>query len=164
GFDSEEESEAEKEKANEVITQQMKVENAHNMTEMAQTTVDKEKETEKEREKSKTIDREIVTQVKTENVKEVVQDTETKSLIFNGRDLHRPLDSADEDSEEPETNFHDKIVCQYTQVQRNKNEWLVELKNGIMHINGKDYAFAQASNGNLRWSVDGDENIEANEH
>mmetsp|Transcript_62321 Transcript_62321/g.76339 ORF Transcript_62321/g.76339 Transcript_62321/m.76339 type:complete len:385 (-) Transcript_62321:77-1231(-) len=79
-------------------------------------------------------------------------DSFTEPLIINGRDLNGPLNSDDDDNDDDiNLNPDDKIYCQFIKVNRRKNEWSVELKNGIMHINGKDYAFIKAQNGKFVW-------------
>lgn len=37
------------------------------------------------------------------------------------------------------------ITCQYEKVTRSKNKWKCILKDGMMHINGRDYAFHRAT-------------------
>lgn len=72
--------------------------------------------------------------------------------IVNGRDLNAPLCSDDDDTDDGEDlDPSDKIICQFTKVFRKKNEWSVELKHGLMHINGKDYAFQKAVGGSFVW-------------
>ena len=72
--------------------------------------------------------------------------------IVNGRDLNGPLCSEDDDTDEGEDlDPADKIICQFTRVVRKKNEWNVDLKHGLMHINGKDYAFQKATGGSFAW-------------
>ena len=72
--------------------------------------------------------------------------------IVNGRDLNGPLCSEDDDTDDGEDlDPADKIICQFTKVVRKKNEWNVDLKHGLMHINGKDYAFQKATGGTFAW-------------
>jgi len=57
-------------------------------------------------------------------------------------------DLDDEDDAEPETeNF---ILCQYEKVTRVKNKRKTNLKDGIMHLNGKDSVFHKAT-GEFEW-------------
>ena len=37
------------------------------------------------------------------------------------------------------------IVCQFDKIQRVRNKWRFYLKDGIMHLNGKDYVFQKAT-------------------
>ncbi|TPX68163.1 nucleoside-diphosphate kinase [Chytriomyces confervae] len=54
------------------------------------------------------------------------------------------LDSNDDDDDsDPELN--DMILCQYEKVNRTKNKWKCVFKDGIVHVNGKDYLFHKAS-------------------
>merc|ERR1712176_459489 len=72
--------------------------------------------------------------------------------LVNGRDLNAPLCSEDDDTDDGEDlDPSDKIICQFTKVVRKKNEWSVDLKHGLMHINGKDYAFQKATGGTFSW-------------
>mmetsp|Transcript_65037 Transcript_65037/g.103539 ORF Transcript_65037/g.103539 Transcript_65037/m.103539 type:complete len:385 (-) Transcript_65037:126-1280(-) len=80
------------------------------------------------------------------------QQTSRASHIVNGRDLNAPLCSEDDDTDDQEDlDPRDKIICQFTKVHRKKNEWTVDLKHGLMHINGKDYAFQKATGGSFSW-------------
>jgi hypothetical protein len=54
----------------------------------------------------------------------------------------------EEDDEEPDTD--DFVLCQYEKVTRVKNKRKANLKDGIMHINGKDYVFSKAT-GEFDW-------------
>jgi len=53
-----------------------------------------------------------------------------------------------EGEEEPET--EDFVLCQFDKVQRTKNKWKVNLKDGIMHIGGREYIFHKAM-GEFEW-------------
>jgi len=76
------------------------------------------------------------------------------SPSFDPAILDAPLNSGDDDSElsgeqlsAPSSNL---IVCQYETVNHKRNKWALKLKHGMMHINGKDYVFKQAT-GDLQW-------------
>ena len=43
-----------------------------------------------------------------------------------------------------------QIVCQYDKIQRVKNKWRFCLKDGIMHLHGRDFVFQKAS-GDGEW-------------
>jgi len=66
-------------------------------------------------------------------------------------DGERPLCSDDDASSDEPIETNDALICQYTKVSRKKNDWSVDLKDCVMHINGKDYAFATAVGGKFRW-------------
>jgi len=61
------------------------------------------------------------------------------------------LSSSDEDEDAPdpedEENF---IICQYEKVARQKNKYKVQLKQGIMSVNGTEYMFNRAD-GQFTW-------------
>ena len=61
-------------------------------------------------------------------------------------------DLDDEDEEETEELNDQKclVLCQYDKVTRIKTKWRASLKDGIMHLNGTDYAFHRA-NGEFEW-------------
>jgi transcription initiation factor TFIIA large subunit len=40
---------------------------------------------------------------------------------------------------------HNYIICQYEKVTRTKNKWKCILKDGMLHIDGRDYAFHRAN-------------------
>merc|ERR1711997_478655 len=81
-----------------------------------------------------------------EKVEEGVQDN--SEHMVNGMDMTKPLCSDDDDTDDGEDlDPADRIMCQFTKVTRKKNDWSVDLKHGIMHINGKDYAFQKATGG-----------------
>lgn len=65
-----------------------------------------------------------------------------------------PLNSGDDqsDDEDLETLFEAEniVVCQFEKVHRARNKWKFILKDGIMHINGKDYCF-QKGMGEAEW-------------
>jgi transcription initiation factor TFIIA large subunit len=42
------------------------------------------------------------------------------------------------------------ILCQYEKVNRIKAKWKCNFKDGIVHIDGKDYMFHKA-NGEFEW-------------
>ncbi|CAG5100061.1 Oidioi.mRNA.OKI2018_I69.XSR.g16823.t1.cds [Oikopleura dioica] len=58
------------------------------------------------------------------------------------------LDGADDDDAIFETD--NQIVCQYDKIQRVKNKWRFCLKDGIMHLHGRDFVFQKAS-GDGEW-------------
>ncbi|CAJ0946206.1 unnamed protein product, partial [Mesorhabditis belari] len=65
-----------------------------------------------------------------------------------------PLNSDDDqsDDEDIETLFaaENVVVCQFEKVGRNRQNWKFNLKDGIMHINGRDYCF-QKCTGEAEW-------------
>ena len=58
-------------------------------------------------------------------------------------DDEEPLDS-DLDDEDEEPAPTDYILCQFDKVSRVKNRHKCQLKDGIMHLNGRDYLFSKA--------------------
>lgn len=48
----------------------------------------------------------------------------------------------DDDDDNPEGDV-DIVYCVYDKVQRVKNKWKTVFKDGMIHINGKDYLFAK---------------------
>lgn len=65
-----------------------------------------------------------------------------------------PLNSNDDqsDDEDLDTLFDAEhvVVCQFEKVHRARSKWKFTLKDGIMHLNGKDYVFQKCS-GEAEW-------------
>ncbi|TIC66568.1 TFIIA-domain-containing protein [Wallemia mellicola] len=58
-------------------------------------------------------------------------------------------DDDDEEDNDLDTN-NDIVLCLYDKVQRVKNKWRMQLKDGIISINNKDYLFSKCS-GEFEW-------------
>jgi len=64
-----------------------------------------------------------------------------------------PPCSADDVSDEEASEVFDTenvVVCQYEKISRSRNRWKVVLKDGVMTLNGRDYAFHKAC-GEVDW-------------
>jgi len=88
---------------------------------------------------------------KTASKKKVKQEEPSPQETTAGTgDGDEELDSDldDPDDEEPETNHI--VLCQFEKVTRIKNKRKCNLKDGVMHINGRDYLFNKA-NGEFDW-------------
>ncbi|QRV96026.1 transcription factor IIA, 1-like [Ceratobasidium sp. AG-Ba] len=64
-------------------------------------------------------------------------------------------DSDDSDADDVENDgaggeAGDYVFCTYDKVQRVKNKWKCVLKDGMIHVNGRDYLFAKC-NGEFEW-------------
>ncbi|MCQ2817461.1 MAG: hypothetical protein MJ252_09370 [archaeon] len=69
--------------------------------------------------------------------------------LVNNEEEEESLSSLHEDEEEDqEANVKDYLLAQYTDVKRIKNKWKVKLKDGILHLKDKEYAF-KTINGEL---------------
>jgi transcription initiation factor TFIIA large subunit len=60
------------------------------------------------------------------------------------------LDDSDDDAGDGEDGDDDDgpmdiVFCVYDKVQRVKNKWKTVFKDGMVHINGKDYLFAKCN-------------------
>ena len=77
------------------------------------------------------------------------QDELLESENESENELGSDLDDEDEldEVDDPKANI---ILCQYDKVTRTKNRWRCTLKDGIMHLNGKDFLFHRAS-GEFEW-------------
>ena len=49
-----------------------------------------------------------------------------------------------DDSEEETLETDNRVLCQYEKVMRIKNKRKCTLKDGIMHLNGRDHLFSKA--------------------
>jgi transcription initiation factor TFIIA large subunit len=71
----------------------------------------------------------------------------------DSRAEEEPLNSEDDVTDEDAADLFDTdnvVVCQYDKITRSRNKWKFYLKDGIMHLSGKDYVF-QKSNGDAEW-------------
>jgi len=68
--------------------------------------------------------------------------------VEEGVDLGPDLD--DKDNEEEDETAENLVLCQFDKVTRTKNKWKCVLKDGIMHLKGRDYVFHKA-NGEFEW-------------
>lgn len=65
--------------------------------------------------------------------------------------INSDLDDDDDDDDDNDLDSNDDIVlCLYDKVQRVKNKWRMQLKDGIISINNKDYLFSKCS-GEFEW-------------
>ncbi|KAI8622496.1 transcription factor IIA, alpha/beta subunit, partial [Chytriomyces sp. MP71] len=71
-------------------------------------------------------------------------DDDDEDDVEGNDNIGSDLDSNDDDDDsDPE--LTDMILCQYEKVNRTKNKWKCVFKDGIVHVNGKDYLFHKAS-------------------
>lgn len=70
-----------------------------------------------------------------------MEDKEFDEDLINS-DLDDENDESDEEAEAESTNM---MLCQYEKVNRTKNKWKCLLRDGIVHVNGRDYAFSKAN-------------------
>ena len=64
-----------------------------------------------------------------------------------------PPGSDDDISDEEANELFDTenvVVCQYDKISRARNKWKLQLKDGVMNINGRDYVF-QKAHGEVDW-------------
>lgn len=52
--------------------------------------------------------------------------------------------SADESDEEEESDISNIVLAQFEKVTRSRNKWKCTLKDGVMHIDGREYLFSTA--------------------
>eukprot|EP00892_Ulva_mutabilis_P004052 jgi/Ulvmu1/2018/UM120_0014.1 len=62
-------------------------------------------------------------------------------------DTEKDKDGLDSDLEddEAEDDVKNMVLAQYDKVVRNKNKWKCTMKNGIVHIDGREYVFSKAT-------------------
>lgn len=73
------------------------------------------------------------------------EDEHTDEPSLNSND-----DVTDEESPDVLFDTDNVVVCQYYKVKRCKNKWKLCFKDGIMHLEGKDFVFQKAS-GDVDW-------------
>lgn len=69
--------------------------------------------------------------------------------------INSDLDDSDDDALRAEGDDEDEgdvqtVLCLFDKVQRTKNKWKCVLKDGIVNVNGRDFAFNKA-NGEFEW-------------
>jgi transcription initiation factor TFIIA large subunit len=52
--------------------------------------------------------------------------------------------SADESDEDEESDITNTVLAQFEKVTRSRNKWKCTLKDGVMHIDGREYLFSMA--------------------
>ncbi|CAA7261803.1 unnamed protein product [Cyclocybe aegerita] len=74
--------------------------------------------------------------------------------VIDSEAINSDLDDSDSDvgsdDEEGGAGESDIVFCTYDKVARVKNKWKCTLKDGMIHINGKDYLFAKCT-GEFEW-------------
>lgn len=99
-----------------------------------------------------------IKRLKKQNLRRVVQadgaDSELGSDLDDSDEINSDLDdpddddiNSDDDDDDPDANI---MLCLYDRVQRVRNRWKCNLKDGIANIDGKDYAFQKAT-GDSEW-------------
>lgn len=76
--------------------------------------------------------------------------THTEDAEAINSDLDDSDTEGEEDAEEGGQGETDIVFCTYDKVGRVKNKWKCLLKDGMIHINGKDYLFAKCT-GEFEW-------------
>merc|ERR1712096_526098 len=64
-----------------------------------------------------------------------------------------PPGSGDDNSDEEASELFDTenvVVCQYDLIKRARNKWKLQLKDGVMNLNGRDFVF-QKAHGEVDW-------------
>ncbi|XP_017772195.1 PREDICTED: transcription initiation factor IIA subunit 1-like [Nicrophorus vespilloides] len=59
-------------------------------------------------------------------------------------DTEESLNSDDDLSEENLEDTDNVVICQYNKITRNRSRWTLELKNGVMTLDNKEFIFNQA--------------------
>ena len=70
-------------------------------------------------------------------------DDDEAEIAAGEGDINSDLD--DEDEEEQDSTIKNMVLCQFEKVQRVKTKWKCVLKDGVVHVNGKDYLFSKAN-------------------
>ncbi|THU91494.1 transcription factor IIA, alpha/beta subunit [Dendrothele bispora CBS 962.96] len=83
------------------------------------------------------------------------QQSQSSSSTADAEAINSDLDDSDIDDEDDEREEgtgvdSDIVFCTYEKVTRVKNKWRCTFKDGIIHVNGKDYLFAKC-NGEFEW-------------
>ncbi|ORY30594.1 transcription factor IIA, alpha/beta subunit-domain-containing protein [Naematelia encephala] len=81
-------------------------------------------------------------------VPDIKPEPNAAGLLPGDEVIDSDLDDSDDEGEEE--GDIDIVFCVYDKVQRVKNKWKTVFKEGVVHINGKDYLFAKC-NGEFEW-------------
>ncbi|KAL5523514.1 hypothetical protein ACEPAG_7687 [Sanghuangporus baumii] len=77
------------------------------------------------------------------------QPAQSQGTVADSEEINSDLDDSDSDAEEEEQEGAlgetDIVFCTYDKVARVKNKWKCVLKDGMIHVNGKDYLFAKCT-------------------
>ena len=81
--------------------------------------------------------------------------TPRNDIDLDNEAINSDLDDSDDDALRAEGDDTDDadiqtVLCLYDKVQRTKNKWKCVLKDGIVNIGGRDFAFTKA-NGEFEW-------------
>ncbi|KAF4567243.1 hypothetical protein EYR40_006240 [Pleurotus pulmonarius] len=82
------------------------------------------------------------------------QPSTSQNSVVDSEAINSDLDDSDtegeDDADEGTAGDTDIVFCTYDKVARVKNKWKCILKDGMIHINGKDYLFARCT-GEFEW-------------
>jgi len=78
------------------------------------------------------------------------QSSQQEDLEAINSDLDDSDTEGEDDAEEGAAGETDIVFCTYDKVARVKNKWKCILKDGMIHVNGKDYLFAKCT-GEFEW-------------
>jgi len=81
------------------------------------------------------------------------QPTQSSTASADDEAINSDLDDSDSEGEEDPDDgpgVSDIVFCTYDKVARVKNKWKCILKDGMIHISGKDYLFAKCT-GEFEW-------------
>jgi len=77
-----------------------------------------------------------------------------KPVVSDSEAINSELDDSDTENEDEDeeggAGETDIVFCTYDKVARVKNKWKCVLKDGVIHINGKDYLFSKCT-GEFEW-------------
>ncbi len=81
-------------------------------------------------------------------------DTKATKTEGGGQEEEEEVDNLDDvalsDDEDDGEDIEDFVLCTFEKVHRTKAKWKAALKNGIAHIDGRDYVFNRC-NGEMRF-------------
>jgi len=76
------------------------------------------------------------------------EESDREGQNHQGQTDEEPLGSDDDINEGSDGEIFETdnvVICQFDKIQRVRNKWRFNLKDGIMNLNGKDYVFQRAS-------------------
>lgn len=90
-----------------------------------------------------------------EQVPQKVKKAPRSDIDLDDEAINSDLDDSDDDAlrgdnEDDEDGDIQTVLCLFEHVRRTKNKWKCVLKDGIVNVNGRDFAFNKA-NGEFEW-------------
>lgn len=78
------------------------------------------------------------------------EEEEEEEEVQDGEGEDETLGEGDDDVDDEEPQTNNLVMCQFEKCRRERSRWTFYLKDGIMHLKGRDYCFKKAT-GTFQW-------------